>query len=250
MSVEQLDRERAAERQPEDVHRLCRDRVDERSDTIREVGQGPTRGWLARRSATRRIPHRNPEGVGKVTQLPFPPSSIAPGRITSGRPEPAVRYATSMSPMRSNSISAASLNKSASRRHRSDKQRDRTRFRVKTPTLAIRPGLVGTVRVVPRRFADTSEDATRTPALTWANVVESTTPVELMGLEPTTPCMPCKCATSCATAPGRCDFSRVGSRQRIESSAIAIRITANAAPCGSNTMPNRPTPSRSIASIV
>ena len=26
--------------------------------------------------------------------------------------------------------------------------------------------------------------------------------VELMGLEPTTPCMPCRCATSCATAPG------------------------------------------------
>ncbi len=25
--------------------------------------------------------------------------------------------------------------------------------------------------------------------------------VELMGLEPTTPCMPCRCATSCATAP-------------------------------------------------
>ena len=27
--------------------------------------------------------------------------------------------------------------------------------------------------------------------------------VELMGLEPTTPCMPCKCATNCATAPRR-----------------------------------------------
>ena len=25
--------------------------------------------------------------------------------------------------------------------------------------------------------------------------------VELRGLEPLTPCMPCRCATSCATAP-------------------------------------------------
>src|SRR4051794_6255396 len=27
--------------------------------------------------------------------------------------------------------------------------------------------------------------------------------VELRGLEPLTPCMPCKCATNCATAPGK-----------------------------------------------
>ena len=30
--------------------------------------------------------------------------------------------------------------------------------------------------------------------------------MELRGLEPLTPCMPCRCATSCATAPN--DFSR------------------------------------------
>ena len=29
-------------------------------------------------------------------------------------------------------------------------------------------------------------------------------PVQLRGLEPLTPCMPCRCATSCATAPDRC----------------------------------------------
>ena len=28
-----------------------------------------------------------------------------------------------------------------------------------------------------------------------------TSSVELRGLEPLTPCMPCRCATSCATAP-------------------------------------------------
>jgi hypothetical protein len=28
--------------------------------------------------------------------------------------------------------------------------------------------------------------------------------VELRGLEPLTPCMPCRCATSCATAPHDC----------------------------------------------
>ena len=32
-------------------------------------------------------------------------------------------------------------------------------------------------------------------------------PVELRGLEPLTPCMPCRCATSCATAPYSCCFS-------------------------------------------
>jgi hypothetical protein len=31
-------------------------------------------------------------------------------------------------------------------------------------------------------------------------------PVELRGLEPLTPCMPCRCATSCATAPYSCCF--------------------------------------------
>src|SRR6476661_190453 len=31
-----------------------------------------------------------------------------------------------------------------------------------------------------------------------------TSPVELRGLEPLTPCMPCRCATSCATAPDCC----------------------------------------------
>lgn len=37
-----------------------------------------------------------------------------------------------------------------------------------------------------------------------------TTWVELRGLEPLTPCMPCRCATSCATAP-RCSRERVPS---------------------------------------
>ena len=36
--------------------------------------------------------------------------------------------------------------------------------------------------------------------------------VELRGLEPLTPCMPCRCATSCATAPH--DFSRGAPRWR------------------------------------
>lgn len=31
--------------------------------------------------------------------------------------------------------------------------------------------------------------------------------VELRGLEPLTPCMPCRCATSCATAPRSCDHA-------------------------------------------
>ncbi|CCQ45859.1 hypothetical protein ARTSIC4J27_1817 [Pseudarthrobacter siccitolerans] len=35
----------------------------------------------------------------------------------------------------------------------------------------------------------------------------SSLPVELRGLEPLTPCMPCRCATSCATAP---DLLRCG----------------------------------------
>ena len=34
-------------------------------------------------------------------------------------------------------------------------------------------------------------------------------PVELRGLEPLTPCMPCRCATSCATAPDCCCSSRL-----------------------------------------
>src|SRR5262245_44994434 len=34
--------------------------------------------------------------------------------------------------------------------------------------------------------------------------------VELRGLEPLTLCMPCRCATSCATAPGRPVLSPVG----------------------------------------
>jgi hypothetical protein len=41
--------------------------------------------------------------------------------------------------------------------------------------------------------------------------------VELRGLEPLTPCMPCRCATSCATAPNYCCsasfFSRVSPKQ-------------------------------------
>jgi hypothetical protein len=41
--------------------------------------------------------------------------------------------------------------------------------------------------------------------------------VELRGLEPLTPCMPCRCATSCATAPNNCCsasfFSRVSPEQ-------------------------------------
>ena len=35
-------------------------------------------------------------------------------------------------------------------------------------------------------------------------MVPADPPVELRGLEPLTPCMPCRCATSCATAPDCC----------------------------------------------
>ena len=57
--------------------------------------------------------------------------------------------------------------------------------------LAIRPRGSHRRRARSRRWPpaarrDTSRDATRTRALTWANVVETTTPVEVMGLEPTT----------------------------------------------------------------
>jgi hypothetical protein len=36
-------------------------------------------------------------------------------------------------------------------------------------------------------------------------------PVELRGLEPLTPCMPCRCATSCATAPDCCCSEKLSS---------------------------------------
>jgi len=66
------------------------------------------------------------------------------------------------------------------------------------------------------------------------------TMVELRGLEPLTPCMPCRCATSCATAPNSCvlriilrkqlDYLKPQSRktpirpeQRMLPSAVAVR---------------------------
>lgn len=44
---------------------------------------------------------------------------------------------------------------------------------------------------------------TNLPRHQAGQVSNFSTYVELRGLEPLTPCMPCKCATSCATAPGR-----------------------------------------------
>jgi hypothetical protein len=38
-------------------------------------------------------------------------------------------------------------------------------------------------------------------AFFWSNSFNKTLLVELRGFEPLTPCMPCRCATSCATAP-------------------------------------------------
>jgi hypothetical protein len=39
--------------------------------------------------------------------------------------------------------------------------------------------------------------------------------VELRGLEPLTPCMPCRCATSCATAPHDCSCGAPGGGDRV-----------------------------------
>jgi hypothetical protein len=44
------------------------------------------------------------------------------------------------------------------------------------------------------------------PFLVTVDGSNKTTMVELRGLEPLTPCMPCRCATSCATAPNSCSF--------------------------------------------
>ena len=45
-------------------------------------------------------------------------------------------------------------------------------------------------------------------------------PVELRGLEPLTPCMPCRCATSCATAPYFCSFRSNSPEQPDQSNAL------------------------------
>ncbi len=45
------------------------------------------------------------------------------------------------------------------------------------------------------------QSSNHSSALTQSICLSKDTVVELRGFEPLTPCMPCKCATNCATAP-------------------------------------------------
>ncbi len=55
--------------------------------------------------------------------------------------------------------------------------------------------------------------------------------VELRGLEPLTPCMPCRCATSCATAPNRCPHADQTARSNL-TSLMEIRARRQSAGIG------------------
>src|SRR5690606_2845639 len=63
-----------------------------------------------------------------------------------------------------------------------------------------------TKRPVPENgpIASASQVVEASKGISLVNGLSKQVLVELRGLEPLTPCMPCRCATSCATAPRPC----------------------------------------------
>ena len=84
-------------------------------------------------------------------------------------------------------------------RNNSPKQPDQLNaLSPRTPIVVPCPGL-GPVRA--RGWVPGRRQTKKSAGIT---VIPADYSVELRGLEPLTPCMPCRCATSCATAPNNC----------------------------------------------
>jgi hypothetical protein len=66
------------------------------------------------------------------------------------------------------------------------------------------PGVSSTAAVLALGLSEGQNARSRKPKNPPESIDSGGLLVELRGLEPLTPCMPCRCATSCATAPNYC----------------------------------------------